>query len=376
MFDAIRPYNDEEAVAALKRVAISSVVEPISHFLFPGEDVQKFRDLLSSLDGVEDFQERVMAKAIESIVNQTTDGLTCTGLDNFYRENGEVRHSLLLSNHRDIVLDSAFIQLLLFWHKLPFSEIAVGDNLMVNPVVEDMIRSNRMIKVVRSENPREVYTTSKVLSEYIRGKIGKGEASIWLAHRNGRTKDGCDHTEQGLLKMLDMSGKGGFADNFEEISVMPVAVSYEYESCDLLKALELFHKRRDGHYKKQKNEDLNSMITGITMPKGRVHIEFCKHITREELEEAQQFDKNERFRRVAEIVDERIVSAFKLWPNNYIAASIVTGSRIGDFTVEEKGRFEAYLERLTASVPAEIDKNEIRKILLEIYSAPLLRKLK
>lgn len=376
MFDQIRPYNDSEAVAALKRVSASSMVDSISDFIFPGKDPQVLRDMLCSITGVDDFQRRVVSKGIESILEQTSDGLTYGGLENYTSSNGEIIPSLLISNHRDIILDSAFIQILLFWNNLPFSEIAAGDNLMDNRVVEDIIRSNRTIKVIRSENPREVYTTSKDLSEYIRDRIKRGGTSVWLAHRNGRTKDGFDLTEQGLLKMLDMSGEGSFVENFKDLSLMPVAISYEYEPCDLFKALELYHRRRDGFYKKQKREDINSMISGVTQQKGRVHIEFCKPISEDELLEAKVFDKNERFRHLAHIVDERIVAAYKIWPTNLIAASIVKGETIGDFSEDQRVSFTSYIDSKIASLEGSEDINDIRKILLEIYSAPVLRKIK
>jgi hypothetical protein len=171
MFDDIRPYNDIEVGLALKRVAASPLIEPMVDFLFPGQNSNEFRALLSSVASVDDFQQKAMSKAIESIVKQTTAGLTCSGIEYFRSDKDSkgfgTKKFLMLSNHRDIVLDSAFIQILFFRNSLPLSEIAVGDNLMINPFIEDLIRSNRMIKVIRSDNPREVYTASKVLSEYI-----------------------------------------------------------------------------------------------------------------------------------------------------------------------------------------------------------------
>lgn len=384
MFDDIRPYNDSETSMALKRVSASPIIDPISEFIFPGKDPELLREQLRSIEGVSDFQTKIMSGVIASIISQTTDGVECEGLEYFRRK------LLLLSNHRDIVLDPAIIQLLLYQHNLPQSEIAVGDNLMVNSFVEDLIRSNRMIKVVRSDNPREVYTTSKVLSEYIRTKIASGESSIWLAHRNGRTKDGYDETEQGLLKMLDMSGKGSFMDNFGELGIMPVSISYEYEPCGVLKAVELWHKMVDGGYKKAENEDLTSMLTGIRQPKGRIHISFCRPVTEEELADADSFSKNDKFRRLAEIVDSRIVPAFKLWPNNYIAAEILSeesgctmeheaaGSSKIDFsefyTDGQRKDFEEYAAESVASVSENIDVKQVRHLLLTMYANPVFRK--
>lgn len=391
MFDEIRPYNDEETKAATGRISSSEMIKPISEFLYPGRDVSVLREQLKSVKSVDDFQDKVMSQVIDSVVARTTDGLTFSGLEYFKEPStGKIRHFLLLSNHRDIVLDSAFIQIIFFHNHLPLSEIAVGDNLMMNSFVEDIIRSNRMIKVIRSENPREVYLSSKVLSDYIRRRISALStetdepnglhsdscgASVWIAHRNGRTKDGYDLTEQGVLKMLDMSGKSGFIENFEEMEIMPVSVSYEFEPCDLLKAEELWVRRDKGAYKKRENEDLVSIMQGIMQQKGRVHIEFCKPVTTEELTDAASHDKNERFRRLAEIVDERIVAAYRLWPNNFIASAMLTGKKSKEYTAEEEKRFVEHIDGELKNVPSEMKDivPALKEILLEIYAAPVRR---
>lgn len=388
MFDEIRPYNDQETKEAISRVSNSTMIKPISEFLYPGRDVSILVNQLKSVNSVFDFQKNVMSGVIESVISKTTAGLSFDGLE--YFTEGASPHFLLLSNHRDIVLDSAFIQIILLHNNLPLSEIAVGDNLMMNSFVEDIIRSNRMIKVVRSENPREVYITSKVLSDYIRRRIlglsldgdehtqepsKEGGASIWLAHRNGRTKDGYDLTEQGVLKMLEMSGKGDFVEDFEALKIMPVSISYEFEPCDLFKAEELLEKRSKGKYRKRQNEDLVSIMQGIMQQKGRVHITFCKPINASELKEAASLEKNERYRRLAEIVDERIVRGYRLWPNNYIAAEIISGKKMGNYREKERESFLTHIEDELKLVPIEMKEMipQIKEILLEIYAAPVNR---
>lgn len=370
-FDNIRPYNDAEASKAMKIIADSQYIEPIAGFLFPeipnGADV--LRDQLRHITGVEDFQVSIMSNAINSIVKKTTGGLSCSGLGNLKKADGTNGRFLFLSTHRDIVLDPAFLQILFHSHKFPMTEIAVGDNLMVNPVVEGMIRSNRMIKVVRSESPREVYMTSKILSEYIRIQVSGETSSIWLAHRQGRTKNGMDATEQGLLKMLDMSGSGDFVNDFEALHILPISISYEYEPCGTLKAMELWTREKTGTYKKQKGEDLNSMLKGITQYKGRVHVEFCKPVTADELAEADSYEKNDKFRRLAEIIDSRLLPAFKLWPSNYIALDILNGnkSHLGiDYNESQVSDFHKY------SGLDELPNEEVKVILLKIYAAHLL----
>lgn len=367
-YDNIRPYNDVEACDALKRVSQSAAVNKISNFLFPGQDPSVLRSLLASVTGVDDFQSRIMYKAVKSIIDKTSDGLTYDGLE--YFEGGKTY--LMLSTHRDIVLDPALIQWVLKANNMPLTEIAAGNNLISTPLLEDLMRSNRMIKVIRSSNPREVYNTSIVLSQYMRERIHDSEApaSVWIAHRNGRTKDGHDATEQGLLKMISMSGETDFVRNIGELNIMPVAISYEIESCDLLKAMEVYIRRATGTYRKKEGEDTASIIQGIVRPKGRIHISFCPPITKAEIEEAASLEKNDRYRHLAEIIDERHRKGFRIWPCNVAAAEIVKELPASDSKATES--FLSYISKRLDEVPEGLDRQAVRDVLLEIYAAPAL----
>lgn len=370
MYDNIRPYDDNQTREALKRASKNQLIEQISAFLFPGKDPDILKNTLNTINGVDDFQTRVMFPAVRSIIAKTTKGVTFDGLRHF--RDGK-RH-LMLSNHRDIVLDPAFIQYIFKDNDMPFSEIAVGDNLIANQFIEDLMRSNRMITVVRSSNPREVYETSKNLSSYIRGRLhGEDSASIWIAHRNGRTKNGEDHTEQGLLKMLSMSGKGDFVENMGELSIMPVSISYEIETCAIQKAYEVYLKGMYGKYIKRPGEDMKSIITGIIQEKGRVHITFCKPITEQELRECGTFGKNDRFRKLAEIIDARILNGYRIWPTNEVAASMVLGTEPSDADVHEW--FLDYLDRRMKEISGIPDPEQVRQNLIRIYANPALRKI-
>ncbi len=296
-------------------------------------------------------------------------GLSYEGME--YFDGG--KKYLIVSNHRDIVLDSAIIQLILYKAGAQTTEIAVGDNLITSSFIEDITRCNKMIKVVRSTSPREVYTTSKKLSEYMRCNVSTQESSIWIAQRNGRTKDGADVTEQGVLKMFDMSGSGDFVKDFAELHIMPASISYEYEPCDLYKAVEMYIKRRQ-KYVKAEGEDLNSILTGIMQPKGRVHIQFNEPVTLQEIEEAAQLDKNERFKALGAAMDRKILANFKLWPNNYIAYDMLNGGGrfAGKYTVEEKEAFEGYVTDKLGKAGIEADMDELREIFLSIYANPVV----
>lgn len=372
-FDDIRPYNDSEVHPALERIVANPLLSNIAKYLFPGKDENLFKQLLLSCNTKDDFQIKVMSGVVEKILADTSKGLTYEGLEYF---DGGAKH-LIVSNHRDIVLDSAIIQLILFRHDVPRTEIAVGDNLITSSFIEDITRCNRMIKVIRSSSPREVYTTSKVLSEYMRYRVSNQISSIWIAQRNGRTKDGIDVTEQGLLKMFDMSGSGDFVKDFNELSIMPASISYEYEPCDILKAIELYISRRQ-KYVKAEGEDLNSILTGIMQPKGRIHIQFNEPLTEEEVNAAAELDKNERFKALGIAMDRKIIANYKLWPNNYIAYDMLNGEgRFADkYTAEEKVAFEGYLNAIMQKVDKmEVDKAELKEILLGIYANPVVGKM-
>ena len=368
-FDDIRPYNDSEVHPALERIVANPLFANVANYIFPGQDVNLFKGLLLSCNSKEDFQVKVMSGIVKKIIKDTTAGLTFEGLEHF--DGG--RKYLIVSNHRDIVLDSAFIQLILHDSGAQTTEIAVGDNLITSSFIEDICRSNKMIKVVRSTSPREVYTTSKILSEYIRYNVANQESSVWIAQRNGRTKDGADVTEQGLLKMFDMSGSGDFVKDFTELHILPTSISYEFEPCDIQKAVELYISRRQ-KYVKAEGEDLRSILAGIVQPKGRVHIQFNEPVTEQEVKTAAELDKNERFKALGTCMDKKIVANYKLWPNNYIAYDMLnsTDEHTSEYTQQEKLAFEQYMAAKLEKV--EADKEELKEIFLSIYANPVAGK--
>jgi hypothetical protein len=371
-FDDIRPYNDSEVHPALERIVANPLFSNVAQYLFPGQDENLFKQLLLSCNSKEDFQVKVMSQIVAKILHGTAKELTFSGLEHF---KGGKKH-LIVSNHRDIVLDSAIIQLILHQHGVETTEIAVGDNLITSSFIEDITRSNKMIKVIRSSNPREVYTTSKVLSEYIRYNVANQKSSVWIAQRNGRTKDGIDVTEQGLLKMFDMSGSGDFVKDFAELSILPTSISYEFEPCDIQKAVEMYVSRRQ-KYVKAEGEDLKSILTGIMQPKGNIHIAFNEPVSLEEIQEASQLDKNEKFKAICTAMDRRIVAEYKLWGNNYIAYDMLnaTNEYASMYTAEQKAAFEGYMAVQLSSVKLpDIDMVELKEIFLSIYANPVVGK--
>lgn len=372
-YDSIRPYNDAETSLAMKRVAEAPELKSISEFLNgPGKEKEdRLRAMLRGMDSVYSFQGGIMAGVIQSILDKTSSGLEVSGLENV--ENG--RKHILISNHRDIILDPAILQLILFNDKESTTEIAVGDNLIANSFIEDIFRSNRMIKVVRGGTPREKYMSSALLSSYLREKVSSGECSVWIAQRNGRAKEGRDVTEQGLLKMFEMSGSGDFVKDFHDLALLPMAISYQYEPCAFLKAREVYISRR-GQYVKKPGEDTFSILTGVTQFKGGISFRFCPELTGNELKECAALGKNERFKALAAILDERICSSYKLWDTNYIAYDISEGceENAAMYDVERRNAFVDYMEKGLSEIIAkdpDIDKDELREILLSIYANPV-----
>lgn len=368
-FNDIRPYTNEQVRPAIERIASNPLLSNIAAYLFPHRSVDYLKQILLSCYTIDDFQKNVMQAVVSFILQKTSTGLTSSGLEHF---NGNKKY-LIISNHRDIVLDSAIIQVLLYRSNIQTSEIAVGDNLITTSFIEDITRSNKMIKVIRNNSPRELYISSQKLSQYIRLNVANQLSSVWIAQRNGRTKDGWDATEQGLLKMFDMSGTGDFKNDFNDLSILPTSISYEYEPCDSLKAIELYCSRR-AKYVKAENEDLNSILTGITQQKGGIHIEFNNPIKYEEIALADKLDKNDKFKFLANLIDERIVSNFKLWNNNFIAYDLLKG---GDkfssyYSKDEKRAFEEYMSSKLSN--SEYYGDELIEIFLSIYANPIINK--
>ncbi len=379
-FENIIPYTDEEAREALAKVADHPMVEEVSKFCFPDEDPKALSNLLKAVKGVDDFQIKVMSRIINFILEKTATSLTYDGIEYFK----EYKRYLILSNHRDIILDPAFLQLIFFKHSLPFTEIAVGDNLITNKIIESLIRSNRMIKVARGITAKELYYSSLKLSKYIRQSITYNRSSVWMAQRQGRTKDGNDKFEQGLLKMLDMSGSGNFAEDFNELNIMPMSISYEYEPCDFLKARELYISRRT-KYVKAPNEDLNSILTGIKQFKGRIHISFSTPWAIEEIMEFNDIPKAERFPLMRQRLGEKIIHGYKLWKTNYMAYDMLASENalegvyseprfVSEYTPEQMIGFKAYVDAQLARIEPGFDRNELRDIFLRIYANPVINK--
>lgn len=372
-FANISPYTDEEAVAALKRLSLHPMLPFITKYLFPKEPAALLGKTLQKITSIDDFQQTVMSKVVSSVVNSTSSGFTYDGIENIKDE----RKYLAVSNHRDIILDPALTQWTLFSEGLPMTQICVGSNLLSSRTFEDLLRSNRMIKVIRGISARELYLSSQHLSRYIRHTITSGTSSVWIAQREGRTKNGLDVSEQGILKMFDLSGTGDFKSNFKELNMIPMSISYEYEPCDARKARELLIKRETGSYTKKPDEDMHSILTGIRQWKGSIHLSIGKPITDLEIIRASWYEKNDRYQAIRRTIDRRIIEGYKLWKTNYMGYDLMTGTnRFAEmYTPEDLEKFKAYTEHKLSKLERRLDRDALRDIFWHIYGNPVVAKV-
>ena len=373
-FEAICPYSDEEAAKALAEISRHPAVPVISKALFPEEKASFLADALRSINSIDEFQTIIMSKAVDWCLDHTVHNFSYDGVENLKAIDGKF---LMMSNHRDIILDPAITQYVLLKNGIPMSEICVGDNLLSEKIVEKLLRSNRMIKVIRGISARELYLSSQLLSKYIRQTITSGKSSVWIAQRQGRTKDGVDITEQGLLKMFDMSGTGTFQEKFEELNIVPLSISYEYEPCDFRKAREMLISRTQ-KYVKGPTEDMHSIMTGIRQQKGNVHLNIGAPLTPEEIEAASYCDKNDRYQSIRHAVDIRVVEGYHLWKTNYIAYDLVEGTtKYSDFySPEDVEAFKAYTAHKLRRTERGLDREALKDIFLRIYANPVITKEK
>ena len=327
-FDDIRPYFDSEIPAAMERIVNSDFFGLLCTYVYPGKNPEDVKKMMLSFQTIRDFQLEVMRCVNEQVIARSMTSFTYSGVEKLDPN----KKYLFISNHRDIMLDACLLQYILYRNGHETTEITFGANLMSSPLVIDIGKANKMFRVERGGNMKDFYMSSKNLSEYIRYVL----------------------TEKG--------------------NIIPVSVSYEWESCDILKALELYESRYSKYIKKP-GEDLNSILTGIAQPKGRVNFTFCDQITEADLHQFDNCTNNEYHRAVAQLIDKRIIEAYQLTPNNYIAHDLRYGQQLyrDHYTDEELNAFLAFMERLNTFDIAEPD--VLKDLYLGIYANPIDSKL-
>lgn len=366
IFLEIRPYTDQEIPAAMQRLVNNELIKPVASYIYPGRNLDEVKAQILSIKTIKDFQNQIMYDVARRIIDSSIDDFSFDGFDAIDSN----KAYLFVSNHRDIVLDSLLLEYALYLCDMPTSEISFGENLMRNQFIVDIGKSNKMYKVFRSGNMREFMEHSQLLSEYIRDRIVNQNKSIWIAQRNGRTKDGNDATDQGICKMFSMSTELSL-QSYVDLHIAPMSISYEFEPCDGYKTQEVYITRKEGTYTKQPNEDLISILTGIQQPKGRVHISISPVITMEDFAQYGEVNPVRAHKVLTDIINKRIRSHYHLYPNNYIAYDILNGGNTYSslYSQEQKMVFEKRFHQIIGSLIGE--KNQLEEIFLGIYANPV-----
>lgn len=370
-FDAIRPFYDSEINNAILNVIDHPMMKALMNFTFPDVADEVWKEQLRKTHSIRDFQCNFIYNTIQNVLQRSSDGLSTSGFEKLEKN----QSYLFISNHRDIVLDTTLLNVALFEHGLVMTASAIGDNLVKKDFLNVLAKMNRNFLVQRGLTPREMLQSSKTLSEYIGHLLQHENRSVWIAQREGRTKDGNDATNPGVLKMLAMgSDEKNLMDYFKKIKVVPVSISYEYDPTDVLKIPQLLAEANNEVYIKEKNEDFMTLLSGVMGQKKRIHIHIGDVLDKEIDVIKEEFDNsNKQIQALAQLIDDSILSNYKLWPTNYIAYDILnkTDAHASFYTANEKSLFERRLDmRIDAENPIALQG------LLDMYANPVVNKLK
>ncbi len=373
-FDDIRCYNDNEYQDVAKRIVKEDVLLYGLQKYHPELSIDELKAMLLSYQTINEFQYDMVRRTLERVVENTITELSSDGFVDLHANDTYT----FISNHRDIVLDSGLINYLLI-QRVGFigCEIAIGSNLLKNPIVRDIVRLNKSFMVKRDLPNQEMIEASRQMSNYIQHVLNVKKESVWIAQREGRAKDGNDITNPGLLKMFCFSANGDLLAHLTQMNITPVALSYEFDPCDAIKLPDLLAKANGETYVKKPGEDALHMATGIDGFKGNVNIFFCAPINNK----IQQFDdvknRNELLKSVASVIDKEIQSNYHLWPNNYIACDLLNNNNeyASNYTNEQKDTFLVYMKKKMESVGL-YENQQAKEIFYEMYANPVINKYK
>lgn len=371
-FDDIRPYLDSEVSQIVNKIAWEKGFVNFIRTFFPDKSIKSLINSVLNVKSIEEFQKSLIYPMVGRIIKSSISNLTFSGLENI--EKG--KSYIYMSNHRDIVLDSALLQYIFVSNGLSTTKIAIGSNLLILNWIIDLVKLNGSFIVKRDVPHIELYKYSVNLSKYIRFAITQMNDSIWLAQREGRTKDGNDQTQIAVLKMLNLSGENNLFQNIKDLNIIPVTISYEYEPCAVSKVRELYNKMINPDYKKTKLEDLTSMSKGMATPKGNVHYAFGTPINHQIHSIENIKNRKERFSELKKLIDFEIYRNYKFSAFNYVAADIYFNTNLNEnkYSKEDYDKFLFYLEG--AIIEIDGDYNIVRDMLLKIYAYPIKNYLK
>lgn len=371
-FDDIRPYTDKEVREKIKIMVRDPAFDRVLMYLFKNRPkVEMVKLQLRMIRKIKQLQGTFVYDLLRWIINKTSDGLQCMGLDKL----DKTKPYLFISNHRDIVLDAALLNYLIFEKGMNTTQIAIGNNLLLYEWIEHAVKLNRAFIIKRNLPPRELLEASQTVSQFIRKSLTEENLSVWIAQREGRTKDGFDKTQESVLKMLNMSNKKSFSEGFNELNIVPVSISYEIEPCGLAKMKELIKKEHYGQ-KKTDKDDLKSMSMGMFNPKGRIRFTFGQPIELNFDEVKTREQQNQQIKDLAEMIDNQIYANFKLWPNNFIAYDMLMPEPKfkHKYTSHEKKVFKTMLEQAMIFIDFPI--TDIQERFLRVYANPVINKMK
>lgn len=370
-FDAIRPYYDTEINDAIKKTVNHPMMKAIMNFTFPDAADTIWKNQLLKTHSIRDFQCNFIYQAVQKVIERSSDGVSTSGFENLDKHTPY----LFISNHRDIILDTSLLNASLFDHGLVMTASAIGDNLVKRTFMDVLAKMNRNFLVQRGLAPREMLQSSKLMSEYIGQLLLRENRSVWIAQRDGRTKDGNDTTNPGVIKMLAM----GNADNsrtmqyFKNLKIVPVSISYEYDPTDALKMPQLLAEANNEVYIKSKNEDFNTLISGVIGQKKHIHIHVGNVLNTELDEIDTSFDNtNKKIQALAQLIDRDVINNYQLWPTNFVAYDLLfqTDKFKHKYSDSEKSLF---MRRLEMRID---DKNAIAKEgFLKMYANPVINKI-
>lgn len=370
-FDEIRPVNNDEVKGAIEELITDEDFERAFRYLKPDLDWEAFSKVMRACKTKEEFKSLLSYDAVMTVARKTTFSLTVSGKTRLPEDNAPCT---FISNHRDIVLDAAFLNVMLYDVGYGMTQVAIGDNLLIRPWIKTLVRLNNSFIVKRGVSVRQMFEVSNTLSAYIHHTIKETKESVWIAQREGRAKDSDDKTQASILKMLNMGGDADILTNLMSLNIVPVAISYEYDPCDFLKAQEFQLKRDNPDFVKSQRDDLLSMETGILQDKGRVHFTMGTPINDRLRLLDPQMDKAELYASIATIIDKEIYKHYRFYPDNYVAYDLLYGTRRfrENYSIKDKAEFEAYLRnQLDKIIIPGKDEAFLRKKLLEMYSNPL-----
>ena len=383
-FDDIRPYTKEELPEVYEKLLADPSFKEALSIVYKGIPFETIAQTIRSCPTALELQKRCVYPALKKLIAEASTGMEAD-FSSIGCEHG--KSYTFISNHRDIVLDSAFLCCALIDNNMNTVEIAIGDNLLIHPWIKDFVRANKSFIVQRALTMRQMLTASAKMSRYIHYAVNEKNENIWIAQREGRAKDSDDRTQESVLKMLAMGGEGTVINRLKDLNIVPLSISYEYDPCDYLKAMEFQNKRDIPGFKKSKQDDLDNMQTGIFGYKGHIHYHAAPCIN-EWLDTIDpDTPKTEIFAIVAEHIDHEIHSNYMLYAGNYVAADNFIECYPSDgkachfqeqrpfashYTEEERMRFNAYIEKKMEMINLpNKDEEYLRRQMWLMYANPV-----